>query len=152
MFGVEIVFALNFDPSVFHQFLIILIHVRRNTYTKTANAFEDFTQFYTWNLSLPKAVSHVRMTSAARPINRVWYDNNLLMHSKIQSNLPFKMTHLTLILLLLDFVCCFAVFKVSSLLKRSKMINCTLTFPDGSCETHMPKPTYNAINIDYDFA
>ena len=47
------------------------------------------------------------MTSAARPINRVWYYSNLLKHSKIQSNLPFKMMHLTLILLLLDFVCCF---------------------------------------------
>ena len=34
VFGVEVVFALNFfDPSVFHRVLIyISIHVRRNTY------------------------------------------------------------------------------------------------------------------------
>ena len=93
----------------------------------------------TWNLCPPKAVSHVRMTSAARPINRVSYYSKLLKHSKIQSNLPFKMMHLTLILLLLDFVhCSYKIYSHSliAVLRHTHIPHCSLTFPHCSYKAY----------------
>ena len=81
------------------------------------------------------------MTSAARPINRVWYHSNFLKHSKIQSNLPFKMMQLTPILLLFPH-CSYKIYSHSLIAVDEHshyltVVMRALTFLHCTYETHL---------------